>query len=83
MRRGGFYKLFEHSSHQLVPQIINNGEHFNLFVVKSALFGSFCHSCRSCSPLRFLHDWQNISAQLRFPVKANLKNPPGFFLRKM
>jgi hypothetical protein len=26
---------------------------------------------------------KNISAQLRFPVKANLKNPPGFFLRKM
>ena len=22
---------------------------------------------------------KNISAQLRFPVKANLKNPPGFF----
>ncbi len=32
---GGFYKLFEHSSHQLVPQIINNGENFNLFAANS------------------------------------------------
>jgi hypothetical protein len=83
MRRGGFYKLFEHSSHQLVPQIINNGEHFNLFVVKSALSGSFCHSCRSCSPLRFLHDWQKYLGSTPISRQSEFKEPTWIFFLKM
>lgn len=39
MRLG--YKLFEHRFYQLIPQITNDGECFNLFVINLTLFYFF------------------------------------------